>query len=103
MTVSSPAKKTRRSRDVPAKFAIFFFWVILILSQLLPSGANGQDGNGRSSQNAPRKARFFHSDNSAHTVTGWAWFVGSDGKDLGGSSYEEDKRSVHTGPNPLHN
>ncbi|EXB53963.1 hypothetical protein L484_022931 [Morus notabilis] len=84
--------------------ATFFFWVILIFSHLsFSSAAKVLHRNGRLyRQSPPRKARFvdtktasFHAPLSpANSING-----ASDPDIL----YGDDKRLVHTGPNPLHN
>ncbi|GMI87641.1 CLAVATA3/ESR-RELATED 16 [Hibiscus trionum] len=74
--------------------ALFFFWIILILSQLGLHSAVHE--NQQSFMSPPRKARF-NSDSNAHfhgpPSSSSPQFTGN----------EDDKRIVHTGPNPLHN
>ncbi|KAK4842768.1 hypothetical protein QYF36_027384 [Acer negundo] len=74
-----------------------FIWVILIFSQL--SLVFALLHHDQSIKSPPRKARFFHStddnDESFHAPPNME-------KDPD-SLYEDDKRIIHTGPNPLHN
>ncbi|GMH15166.1 hypothetical protein Nepgr_017007 [Nepenthes gracilis] len=73
-----------------ARTVIFFFWVILIFSQLSLGVVAGEE-KGRFS---PRKTRLFNGNPS---------FPAALGGNAGGDLYAEDKRVIRTGPNPLHN
>uniref|UniRef100_A0A5B7AUJ8 Putative Clavata3/esr-related 16 n=1 Tax=Davidia involucrata TaxID=16924 RepID=A0A5B7AUJ8_DAVIN len=100
-TVSTQGVRTRRRiRNVRAKIAVFFFWVILIFTQLCLSSAEHND-IGRSSRSPARNARFFNTA-SSHAASSPPQFDGSGDNDSD-TLYGEDKRLVHTGPNPLHN
>ncbi|KAH7570968.1 hypothetical protein JRO89_XS05G0232100 [Xanthoceras sorbifolium] len=52
-----------------------------------------------------RKARFFHSDESFHAPPTSAQLLEreANSNNPDNSLYEDDKRIIHTGPNPLHN
>ncbi|XAR63644.1 hypothetical protein NMG60_11023662 [Bertholletia excelsa] len=97
MTDHPQGVRTRRgSRNTVRgrSFAVFFFWVALIFTQLCLSCAVRH----HIAPSAPRKARFFGAAaNSVHPATSPTQFAGDD------SVYREAKRLVHTGPNPLHN
>lgn len=94
--------------------AIFFFWVILIFSHLISfsSAAKVHDKNGRLyPPSPPRKARFVETTKT--TTTSFHAPISPpanqpvndiDGGDPDSDTlYGDDKRIVHTGPNPLHN
>ncbi|KAK8567555.1 hypothetical protein V6N13_105515 [Hibiscus sabdariffa] len=84
--------KTRGCRySNGGRAAVFFFWFIFIFSQLgLHFAVHAQQ---QPFTSPPRKARF-NFDSSAY-------FHGPPSSQLAGN--EDDKRIVHTGPNPLHN
>ncbi|PRQ40940.1 hypothetical protein RchiOBHm_Chr4g0441591 [Rosa chinensis] len=92
---------------------ILLLWVVLILAQTTTSvfvGHNSISGQesattGRLISSPPRKARFhdkvsFHAPSSTPSREFFARIHGGDPAD---KLYGEDKRIVHTGPNPLHN
>lgn len=93
----------RRSRHIRATIAVFF---LLLLSDQLCLSSAEHGGMGRPRQSGLRKARSsdaassFHSgSNSAQVVVGGNQVQDSDS----GKLYQEDKRTVESGPNPLHN
>lgn len=86
MTVHRGGARTKKSR-----YAVFFIWVILIFSQFSLFLAER-------SLSTPRKARFFGTA-SVHGLASSPDKLDED-PDM---PYGEDKRLVHTGPNPLHN
>ncbi|KAK2635405.1 hypothetical protein Ddye_030197 [Dipteronia dyeriana] len=91
-------RRRRRCCGGGGRVAIsMFIWVILIFSQL--SLVFALLHHDQSFKSPPRKARFFHStdndDESFHAPPTME-------KDPD-SLYEDDKRIIHTGPNPLHN
>ncbi|KAI3729306.1 hypothetical protein L6452_17960 [Arctium lappa] len=72
------------------RIPLFLIWVILISTHLPPSSA-AHDHRHHSTPSS-RKAVFFKTARSQfHAPAGE------------GGLYDEDKRLVHTGPNPLHN
>ncbi|PSR88156.1 CLE16p like [Actinidia chinensis var. chinensis] len=86
----------KSSRNVRATIIPVLFFYLLILSQQLFLSSAKQDEVGRRPiESGPRKARFFGPAVSGnnHSAPAPAQAV----------PYEEDKRLVHTGPNPLHN
>lgn len=86
MTVHGGGVRTKRRR-----YAIFFIWVILIFSQFSLFSAE-------KSLSTPRKARIFGTA-SVHGLASSPDKLDEDPDML----YGEEKRLVHTGPNPLHN
>ncbi|CAK9158107.1 unnamed protein product [Ilex paraguariensis] len=102
MTVYIEGERTRggRRRHNTARISVFLLCVILIFIQLCPSCAQ-QDNIGRSIRLAPaRKSQFFHT--VSIPAASPTKFSGTDDKDSD-KLYGDDKRRVHTGPNPLHN
>ncbi|KAJ4709723.1 CLAVATA3/ESR (CLE)-related protein 16 [Melia azedarach] len=93
-----------RRRFVLAKAAIFFFWVILLFSQLGLVFAHHEETGGYNSFSA-RRTRFFNADQSTfHAPPSSSQLVDTEAETPGSNSiYEDDKRIIHTGPNPLHN
>ncbi|XWS63935.1 hypothetical protein CRYUN_Cryun06bG0144000 [Craigia yunnanensis] len=94
--------KTRGGRYSGARAAVFFLWIILIFSQLSLHFAVHEEvsSTGQSFRSPPRKARFFDTA-SFHAPSSSAQFAGNEGDP--DTVYGDDKRIVHTGPNPLHN
>ena len=94
--------KTRGGRYSGARAAVFFLWIILIFSQLALHFAVHEEGSStdQSFRSPPRKARFFDTA-SLHAPSSSAQFAGHEGDP--DTVYGNDKRIVHTGPNPLHN
>ncbi|KAK9276723.1 hypothetical protein L1049_006259 [Liquidambar formosana] len=101
MTVPSEGvRRGRRKRDAGTSSAVFFLWVILILAQLSVIFAV-RDESGASVESPARKVRFFETV-YFHAPSSPAQLVGN-GDDPADTLYGEDKRIIHTGPNPLHN
>ncbi|PIA26525.1 hypothetical protein AQUCO_09100007v1 [Aquilegia coerulea] len=88
----------RRNRESSAKgrSVIFSIWAILIFTFVFIS-----EETPLLSESLPRKARF-HGVRPVDVVSS-PIMVGDTGSDDSGVLFEEDKRRVHTGPNPLHN
>ncbi|EOY00992.1 Clavata3/esr-related 16, putative [Theobroma cacao] len=91
--------KTRggRSRCSVARAALFFLWIIFIFSQFGLHFAVHEEAGHQYFRSPPRKARFFDTA-SFHAPSS---SVGNEGDP--DTLYGDDKRIVHTGPNPLHN
>lgn len=93
-----------------AKLAAFLLGFLLILSELccLSSAVENIDNSGiaPSHWSPARKARFFHTQSSSHHArtsrTNDERIAGSGGHGTD-DVFQDDKRIVHTGPNPLHN
>lgn len=79
-------RRRRRIEDI-----IRAWTIILIFSQLCISSSTAHS-------TTPRKVGYFHefTTSSNHVGTG-------EKRNGGNKLYDEDKRLVHTGPNPLHN
>ncbi|BFG17219.1 hypothetical protein CerSpe_034930 [Prunus speciosa] len=113
-TTTTTTGGSRNGRGEARNFAIFFFWVILIfastsnlvVSASRTSTSHGDElGGGRFMRSLPRKSRFlgkvsFYAPSStpSHDVHHFVGINGGPDK-----LYGDDKRKVHTGPNPLHN
>ncbi|KAK9063686.1 hypothetical protein SSX86_017557 [Deinandra increscens subsp. villosa] len=106
---SSKIKIAARRSGRRPKFHIFFIWVMLILTHLsFSSGHHHHHHHHHRSSSLPssRKAMVFKKQFHAANVT-----VSSQppvGKSANGDQeannvFDEDKRIIHTGPNPLHN
>ncbi|KAE8022866.1 hypothetical protein FH972_008627 [Carpinus fangiana] len=89
-----------------ASAAIFLLWVFLISTQIALYCAAAHEDTGRFIRSPPRKERFsettplFHAPSSsapAQQLLGGAKNGDPD------TLYGDDKRLIHTGPNPLHN
>lgn len=87
-----------RGVNTRARAAVFLLWVILIIFSQL--GLYFADH-----QSLPRKARFFNTSTSASAASSFQAPSSSASDQVAGNEtvYGEDKRIVHTGPNPLHN
>ncbi|CAK7326746.1 unnamed protein product [Dovyalis caffra] len=79
---------------------IFLFWVLLILAQL-GFLLSVHEETGKLVKSLPRKVRFSETQ-SFHGPPTHDQPVDIDGRDPD-TVYEDDKRIIHTGPNPLHN
>nr|KJB50370.1 hypothetical protein B456_008G167000 [Gossypium raimondii] len=81
-----------------AKVAVFFLWIMLFFSQLGLHFAVHKQGSRHSFQfirsPPPRKVWFSGAANSFHAPSSSPHLPGNEG---------DEKRIVHTGPNPLHN
>ncbi|KAJ6431709.1 hypothetical protein OIU84_019064 [Salix udensis] len=97
--VGVEAARDRRYAGARAAI-IFLFWILFILAQ---SGffLAVHEETDKLVKSLPRKARFFETE-SFHASPNIDQPVNIDGGDSD-SVYEEDKRIVYTGPNPLHN
>ncbi|KAI3763634.1 hypothetical protein L2E82_13624 [Cichorium intybus] len=88
----------KRRKDSTPSPVLFLIWLLLVFTHLPRSTAN-HHGSVVSS----RKAKFFQTAlpqfHAAGLVSGEPNFGGAEK----GSIYDEDKRIIHTGPNPLHN
>ncbi|XVF02856.1 hypothetical protein REPUB_Repub04eG0210600 [Reevesia pubescens] len=97
--------KTRRGRySSGARAALFFLWIILIFSQLILHFALHEEASStdhQSFRSPPRKVRFFDNTASFHAPSSSSQFAENEGDP--DTIYGDDKRIVHTGPNPLHN
>lgn len=89
---------------------ILLLWVILLLAQtttsVFGSHNSGHESTGRLISSPPRKAPFHHrvSFHAPLSTPSREFFAGiHGGGDPADKLYGEDKRIVHTGPNPLHN
>ncbi|XP_041011400.1 CLAVATA3/ESR (CLE)-related protein 16-like [Juglans microcarpa x Juglans regia] len=112
-TVPSQGLRARGStaRHAGASTAIFLLWVVLIFTQISLSfaAAHHEDAGGRLFRSPPGKERFFETPTktlfhapSSTTSTTPSQVVANNG-DLRETLYGDDKRIIHTGPNPLHN
>ncbi|KAG5532177.1 hypothetical protein RHGRI_026711 [Rhododendron griersonianum] len=93
----------RRCRHIRATIAVFF---LLLLSDQLCLSSAEHGGMGRPRQSGRRKARSSDAASSFHSASNSAQVVvgGNQVQDSGsGKLYQEDKRTVESGPNPLHN
>nr|GMD63353.1 CLAVATA3/ESR (CLE)-related protein 17 [Ipomoea batatas]GMD72439.1 CLAVATA3/ESR (CLE)-related protein 17 [Ipomoea batatas] len=93
---SGEGQRTRRKGSRSGKIAVFLVWFLMLSSSQLCTEAH--------SMIQSRKTRFFSSNsdpNMGHAVgASSSSSVKKNGSD---KVYEDDKRIVHTGPNPLHN
>nr|GMD60140.1 CLAVATA3/ESR (CLE)-related protein 17-like [Ipomoea batatas]GMD68180.1 CLAVATA3/ESR (CLE)-related protein 17-like [Ipomoea batatas] len=94
---SGEGQRTRRKGSRSGKIAVFLVWFLMLSSSQLCTEAH--------SMIQSRKARFFSSNsdpNMGHAVgaSSPSSVMKKNGSD---KVYEDDKRIVHTGPNPLHN
>ncbi|KAG5236802.1 CLAVATA3/ESR (CLE)-related protein [Salix suchowensis] len=98
--VGVEAARDRRYAGARAAI-IFLFWILFILAQLGFFLAVHEETD-KLVKSLPRKARFFETE-SFHASPNMDQPVNNiDGGDSD-SLYEDDKRIVYTGPNPLHN
>lgn len=99
MTVSTEEKglstsgrhPNRRCSATTSRTAIFYFWIMILFIQVCSCSAN-HDSIAPSSWPLPRKL------GSSSTVS----FAAASPSPLA-SNNSDDKRIIHTGPNPLHN
>lgn len=99
-------RRRRRRRALTTTTTIVFFWGILIFAQFgLSSSALSPDQyHYQSYPSAPRKAGPFHEMSSLHAPKASVSFTGPRREEENRDDlYKDDKRIVHTGPNPLHN
>lgn len=97
--VGVAAARGRRYSGAKAAI-IFLFWILLILAQLGLLIAFGHEETGKLVKSLPRKARFFETWFHAPPSQDQPLDIGKGDPD---TVYEDDKRIIHTGPNPLHN
>ncbi|KAK9935292.1 hypothetical protein M0R45_022444 [Rubus argutus] len=99
-------------RSSATESLILLLLVILLLSQTTTSvfGSHnsiaGHESTGRLISSPPRKARFHHrvSFHAPLSTPSREFFAGIHGGGVPADKlYGDDKRIVHTGPNPLHN
>ncbi|CAI9785452.1 unnamed protein product [Fraxinus pennsylvanica] len=102
-----PTRRRRRKRwDSTIRIAVSSLWLLLIFSEICLSSSEKISKTAGSSRLFPaRKARVFDTVVAYHEeATSPSQIVSPE---TNGSSsnklYEEEKRLVHTGPNPLHN
>ncbi|KAF8040155.1 hypothetical protein BT93_B2395 [Corymbia citriodora subsp. variegata] len=125
MTASAECARTRTGRRhcIGARSAVFLLWVVVVFSAELilllavqdkttrgttsrsvsptPTASSDRSAAG-TVKSLPRKAKTFHPV-TVHAPSN------ASGDELANASgdpdtvYEEDKRIIHTGPNPLHN
>lgn len=100
------AERRRRTRsDSNSTFQLFLIGFILILTHLPPLSAHHHHHHHhRSSVSSSRKAMLFKTQPPEHSGVVSAPIqspLGASGEE--GNVYDEDKRIIHTGPNPLHN
>ena len=114
-------ERTKERRLCGAKATIFFLWVILVFALISlflsihnesSSSSNSSSGSRRSSQlirpptPPPRRERrsfsrsLFHAPSRTIAATQPKFVATNSDPD---TFYEDDKRVIHTGPNPLHN
>ncbi|KAI3502539.1 hypothetical protein L1887_30669 [Cichorium endivia] len=86
---------TRRRTDTYPRIPLFFIWVILISTHLPPSSAAHHHHHDLIPSS--RTAVFSRTAAPQFHATAGSRATGE------GNLYDEDKRLVHTGPNPLHN
>ncbi|KAH8500624.1 hypothetical protein H0E87_015815 [Populus deltoides] len=97
--VGVAAARGRRYSGAKAAI-IFLFWILFILAQLGLLIAFGHEETGKLVKSLPRKARFF--ETRFHAPPSQDQPLDIDKGDPE-TVYEDDKRIIHTGPNPLHN
>ncbi|XP_043700202.1 CLAVATA3/ESR (CLE)-related protein 17 [Telopea speciosissima] len=105
MSYSTAEEGRRRRRCSEGKIAIFCLWVFLFLPQLsllatVAAVGGGDNVNGKPVWSLPRRARFL--DLASIPVASSPDTLEVNNGDVG-ALYGEDKRKIHTGPNPLHN
>lgn len=102
MTVSTEGVKARGRRQAGARAALLLVWFLLIFAQLgLFFAVHEETGRLFKSQ-LPRKARFLET-NLFHAPSSSSPAQVVDIEDNPTTVYGDDKRIIHTGPNPLHN
>ncbi|GAV63124.1 hypothetical protein CFOL_v3_06645 [Cephalotus follicularis] len=102
MTVSTGVKARGRRQAAGAIAVLFLMWVVLVLAQLGLFFAFHEDiGRLLTSHQLPRKARFLLETQSLHAPPKPAQLVDYEGHPS--NLYADEKRIIHTGPNPLHN
>lgn len=95
-----------RKGEAGAVAAIFFIWLILVVSRMRLSSAASKEVNGRmltKSTVLHRKTHIFETEEVFKPPAGFKVHGGGENDDVTDIVYEDDKRVIHTGPNPLHN
>ncbi|KAJ0545325.1 hypothetical protein HanIR_Chr08g0348631 [Helianthus annuus] len=100
-------RERRRKRDYKLKLQVFFIWAMLILIHMPLSSCKHHHNNHHhhhhpSSVSSSRKTMFFKAAQPQFHAASSQPPVGATGEE-GDSVFDEDKRIIHTGPNPLHN
>jgi len=98
--VGVEAARGRRYAGAARAAIIFLFLILLILAQLGVFLVVHEETD-KPVKSLPRKARVFETG-SLHASPNQDQPVNIDGGDPD-ALYEDDKRIIHTGPNPLHN
>ncbi|GMY18616.1 CLAVATA3/ESR (CLE)-related protein 16-like [Fagus crenata] len=104
MRVPSEGSRARgNTTTTTSSSAIFLLWVILIFTQISLCFAADHEETGWFIRSPPRRERFsetplFHAPSSSISP-GQAVATNGDSDTI----YGDDKRVIHTGPNPLHN
>jgi len=98
--VGVEAARARRYAGAARAAIIFLFWILLILAQLGVFLVVHEETD-KPVKSLPRKARVFETG-SVQASPNQDQPVNIDGGDPD-AVYEDDKRTIHTGPNPLHN
>ncbi|KAK4720538.1 hypothetical protein R3W88_010771 [Solanum pinnatisectum] len=88
MTIQEERRRRRRIEVI-----IRAWTIMLIFSQMCVSSSIAHSSNA-----IPRKVGFFHEVTTITSAVGTG-----EKRNRGNKLYDEDKRLVHTGPNPLHN
>ncbi|KAG7558400.1 hypothetical protein ISN45_Aa05g000620 [Arabidopsis thaliana x Arabidopsis arenosa] len=96
-------RRTRRRKRPPPTTAVFF-WGILIFAQFSVSSSALFAPHHYHHPSLPRKAGPFHELASFQPPKASMSFTGQRREEENRDDvYKDDKRLVHTGPNPLHN
>ncbi|KAG7563211.1 hypothetical protein ISN44_As10g000440 [Arabidopsis suecica] len=96
-------RRTRRRKRPPPLTTAVFFWGILIFSQFGVS-SSALFAPDHYHPSLPRKAGPFHELASFQAPKASMSFTGQRREEENRDDvYKDDKRLVHTGPNPLHN
>lgn len=110
MSVSIEGERRRRRKrwDSTARIVVFSLGFFLIFSEVCLLSSAKKISYGVSRWSPARKARFYGSSNYHARASSPSLLASTEKKNKGNSSssdnlYEEEKRLVHTGPNPLHN
>ncbi|KAI4313771.1 hypothetical protein L6164_026726 [Bauhinia variegata] len=104
--------RERERRVFGARAAIFFLWVILvsaIISLVLSIHNESTSSNSNSSSRSysirpqRRERALFHAPSSPLSTTHAQVLARNGAKSDADTLYGDNKRIIHTGPNPLHN
>lgn len=84
--------------------ALLLLWVVVVVSSEVTFLLAAQGRNDRAPLSSPsRKSRLFGTATSTPSLAAGAPLVAINDDPDPDKLYEEDKRIIHTGPNPLHN